>query len=434
MSKKVEVRNGKMTLVKQPVITPETKKNLVKTASPVVAVGVLSTGLAIAAHFPILIPLLLCMMLTLGLMRANVVAKSEAKELTPEEKERLELEAKDKAVKEWVSTPDAPVEKKYLSEYDCSNYEQTSFDLKLAEEDVISIQDVTTCDDGGKRENYCLLCRPILIRQNKDRKAREEAERDERQREHDKWMREAAQRRAKRATESDVYAMGLMSEEDSQRLLDLRQTVIDNGEPWGKTVTTCKNHPENNPVETWFPVVCPNCLLKALKAEDERQRLAKIQLEKERRAAAKAEKERLFEKRRHVQLNGLHLVRPLKVPEGAVPSIMHGRDIDPMATHSFVVWKWTEDGKNTKFYKQPVVVDAITVSSAEGPIKTIYSTYDGEGNYLGDYTTVNGHLPEDRHLEALKVHFKDDTVKIEKRVKDIEKWAWGDNKPERLKE
>jgi hypothetical protein len=183
-------------------------------------------------------------------------------------------------------------------------------------------------------------------------------------------------------------------------------------------VTNCKNHPENKPVETWFVGLCPTCRLAAMKTQDERDRLAKIESNKAKRAAAKAEKERLFEERRHVNLNGLHLYRPDGVPEGAVPSLLHGREIDPLATHSFIVWKWTEDGDNIKFYKEPVVADAYSVRSDGGPVKTWYSVTDGTGRYVGDYSTTNGHLPKERHELALKAHFGDGDIKFEKKVAD----------------
>jgi len=287
----------------------------------------------------------------------------------------------------------------HLSEYDCKNYEQTSFEMKLYHEGVIGIQEITTCEDGGKKDNYCLLCRPILAQQY-----------DARQAEHTKSIANAQRATEKAARERDYEQLSAMTEKDAARVCHWNDIMVD------KTTTRkmekivlCKGCM----AYTWFVKFCPKCRLKDMVAQDEKNRLAKIEAEKARKAAKKAEEERLFEERRHINFNGLHLYRPDGVPEGAVPSLLHGREIDPMATHSFIVWKWTEDGKNTKFFKQPVLIDAMTVSVDSTPVKTVYSVTDGDGRYVGDYTVNNNVYPKERHFAAIRKACGDENVKIQ---------------------
>lgn len=310
----------------------------------------------------------------------------------------------------WVEEP------KYLSEYDCKNYDQTSFDLKMADEGVISILDVATCPDGGRMRDCCPLCMPILKRQKEERERVQNEERAKRELEHKKMMAEVHARRSKRATDNDEKQLSEMSPADAKRVHAEQQFWLDKNDPWDKGIVNCVNHSE---IETWFNKYCPACTLARLKQRDENDRLAKIAADKAAKAAARAEKERLFQERRKVNVMGVQTLRPLAVPEGAVPSILHGRDLDRFATHSYIVWKWTEDGQDTKFYKQPIGIDAYSVTGDTGVIETFFAVHDPDtGEHLGDYSTVNGHVSQDD---------------LNKRIDDIEKWAWNGNKPERLK-
>lgn len=294
--------------------------------------------------------------------------------------------------------------RKFMSEYDCPNYDQVQFEMKLVDEGVIDIQDVSICDHAKNTTDCCILCHHIVIRQKNERDAKEEAERAELKRQHEKDVREANLRCEKRATASDNAMLDAMEPADAERVKVWSQSRFDEKtfmeNKWGGNVVekypkgrtqckTCKT-------DTMLAVFCPNCSLKSLRERDEHDRMA-----------AEAEKERQFQERRNVNVSGVKVLRPLAVPEGAVPSILHGRDIDPLATHSYIVWKWTEDGKETKFFKQPISIDAYSiVSDSAGVVKTLYSAYDEDtGEYLGDYTTENGHLPKERHEMALKAHF-----------------------------
>lgn len=288
--------------------------------------------------------------------------------------ELTEAEKKDLAIKSWAESKDAG-RGKCLSDYDCPNYDQIIFEMKLVEEGIIDIQEIETCDVSD-----CLLCPRIKKNQKEAYERAAEEARRAKQLEHEKAMAEIYARQRKRATENDNAALAKMSKKDAERVRAYRSAKMVK-----LKVNTCPNHGKSI-VETWFVDLCPTCRLDALKEQDKREREA----ERARKRAEEEEKKRLeaeaFERRRHVHLNGLSLVRPLEVPEGAVPSFFDASRLDPFATHSYIVWKWTEpDGVTIKAYKQPVVVDHFAISADDEEVQRFGATYDEDGNYLGDY-------------------------------------------------
>jgi hypothetical protein len=278
------------------------------------------------------------------------------------------------------------------TEYDCDNYAQTSFELRLVDAGVIGISEVSVCGDAPLRTGYCPMCHDVLVRQKKERDQHERVERQK-----------AYNERIENAVARDNEKLALMFDTDAQRVRDWQHDLLniyaDDRELAAKRnakrlyydhrsgirlikayamLQSCRSCGD----DTMYEFVCPTDRLTLERQKDEEDR-------------AEAERKRVeaFEERRRVVVNGLRVTRPLEVPEGAVPSLLHGRDIDPMATHSYIVWKWTEDGVNHKGYKQPIAIDAFSVH-ADGqrhPIFTHYAAYDdGTGEYLGEYTTVSG--------------------------------------------
>lgn len=412
MAKEVVVRNGKMALVKSDKLPEGAAKTIgLFVASPLIGVG-LALMSTIAFSTTVFVPIIIFLSLffAMGIAKQQITRESGSHDIADRDKDGVPN-------KNFSGKRASIVPPPAKTEYECPNFAAVLFETKLLKEEVITLGEMSLCDMNG-----CTFCAPfharlaeeILAEENKAIAARKAA--------HKKTMAEIKVRNDARAKERDTRQLNEMSGDEAHRVYAWNDAKSEDSTYKKVYVTkTMKDaliktayEPERTRcaacnTDTWFIGRCPACRLVSLLAQDENDKLAKIAAKKAEAAAKRAEKKRLFEERRHVNLNGLALYRPDGVPEGAVPSLLHGRDIDPMATHSFIVWKWTEDGQNTKFFKQPVVADAYSVMSDQHPgaVKSWYSVTDGNGRYVGDYSTVNGHLPKERHEDALKAHFKD---------------------------
>lgn len=392
-------------------VTPT--QRLVKTAGPVMLVCL--AGVTGGILFHLFLPLFMLFIVLCGgatLKAIEGAIKKDVKQVAAKDNPEVAAAQKVKALMESTDIVRAP-----QNEYECRNYEQVIWEMKLVEEKVIPISDVSVCDMDG-----CFLCTPIRAKQALEAKRLRDEEIRAARAIHEANMREIRDRQKKRANESDQKQLDEMTEAQRYRVevwsrLRYEETVCQVGK-WSKETYVTKTTDQEPskcktcPSMTMLADYCPKCSLARLEEldeQDKRQRKAAAAAAKK---AAAEEKKRQFELRRHMVCEGVNVTRPLSVPEGAVPSILHGRDIDPFATHSFVVWKWTEDGKNTLFFKQPILIDAMTVQNGNGHVvKSLYSVYDPDTNeYLGDYRVINGKTEAVHNAELMK------NVKMNKRA------------------
>lgn len=363
--------------------------------------GVIATGLA-AGGTAFIMPLVL----SLICLTALVAGKTYNHRQLENSKGSLDKKAKELSEKAWYAGGGNVVDTTQ-TEFDCPNYDQVSFEMRMVEAKVMTLEEVTLCE-----LDRCKLCAPLKKRYREEVTAKANLERAKADAIH---KAELAKRRAERhaqARQYDEVSLDIMSDADRKRVLEWQDDYL-NDVSWGEVkvdqlldaakvfrgpVPNKESFQECQSCRkvTWFELLCPTCRLLRLNREavEAEEKAAKQKAERE--AAEKAKAEAAYQARRGVVVEGLSVIRPTAVPEGAVPALLHGRDIDPMATHSFIVWKWTEDGINTKFFKQPITIDAVSVQNGHGQaVKSFYSAHDETGRYMGDYSTTNGKIGYD---------------------------------------